>query len=57
MTKVYDGENGELLAEDENGNVSVIVTMGNYCVPDDELPAQKKRIKKLSKKAKNLLNR
>ncbi|MFC2602334.1 MAG: hypothetical protein ACFNX0_00310 [Treponema sp.] len=57
MTKFYYGENGELLAEDENGNVSEIVTMGNYCVPDDELPAQKKRIKKLSKKAKNLLNR
>lgn len=50
MIKFYYGENGEMLAEDENGNVSEIVTMGNYCVPDSELPTQKKRIKELAEK-------
>ena len=48
MTKFYYGKNGEMLAEDEKGNVSEIVTMGNYCVSDYKLPAQKKRIKQLS---------
>lgn len=50
MTKFYYGKNGEMLAEDENGNVSEIVTMGNYCVPDDEREAQKKHIEELKRK-------
>ena len=52
MTKFYYGKNGKTLAEDENGKVSEIVTMGNYCVPDRKLQAQKKKIKEMAKKQK-----
>lgn len=42
-TSFFYGKNGELLARDKSGNVDEIVTMGNYCVPDEEREAQKQR--------------
>lgn len=49
-TTFFYGKNGEMLARDKNGNVSEIVTMGNYCVPDDEREAQKRHIEELKRK-------
>lgn len=49
-TTFFYGKNGELLARDKNGNVDEIVTMGNYCVPDDEREEQKRQIEELKRK-------
>lgn len=49
-TTFFYGKNGELLARDKNGNVDEIVTMGNYCVPDEDRELQRQRIAELKQK-------